>query len=98
VLGRLYPKLYSRRSKTKLVCDAYEFAKHTRIMYPSVGNKVPLVLILFIMMFEDPRGLLLYLVRGGLSPLLIVTVWMTWLYLLSKDEVLECFKVVYHLY
>jgi GAG-pre-integrase domain len=39
VLGRLYPKLYSRCNKTKLVCDAYEFAKHTKIMYPSFGNK-----------------------------------------------------------
>jgi GAG-pre-integrase domain len=38
VLGRLYPKLYSRCNKAKLVCDACEFAKHTRTMYPSFGN------------------------------------------------------------
>jgi GAG-pre-integrase domain len=39
VLERLYPKLYSRCSKIKLICDACEFAKHTRTMYPSFGNK-----------------------------------------------------------
>jgi GAG-pre-integrase domain len=39
VLGRLYPKLYSRCNKAKLVCDACEFAKHTRIMYHSFGNR-----------------------------------------------------------
>jgi hypothetical protein len=39
VLGRLYPKLYSRCNKAKLVCDACEFAKHTRTMYPFFGNR-----------------------------------------------------------
>jgi GAG-pre-integrase domain len=39
VLGRLYPKLHSRCSKTKLVCDACEFTKHTRTMYPSFSNR-----------------------------------------------------------
>jgi GAG-pre-integrase domain len=39
VLGRLYPKLHSRCSKNKLVCDACEFAKHTRTMYPSFDNR-----------------------------------------------------------
>jgi GAG-pre-integrase domain len=39
ILGKLYLKLYSRYNKTKLVCDACEFAKHTRTMYPISGNK-----------------------------------------------------------
>jgi hypothetical protein len=33
------------------------------------------------------------MVRDGLSLLLIITVGLTWLYLLSKDEDLECFKI-----
>jgi Integrase core domain len=39
MLGKLYPKLYSRCSKAKLVCDACEFAKHTTTTYSSVGNR-----------------------------------------------------------
>jgi GAG-pre-integrase domain len=39
VLGMLYPKLYSKCSKAKLVCNACEFAKHTRTTYPSFGNR-----------------------------------------------------------
>jgi GAG-pre-integrase domain len=39
VLEKLYPKLYSKCSKAKLVCDACEFAKHTRTTYPSFGSR-----------------------------------------------------------
>jgi GAG-pre-integrase domain len=39
ILGKLYPNLYSRCNKTKLVCDACEFAKHTRTIYPISGNR-----------------------------------------------------------
>jgi hypothetical protein len=39
VLGKLYPKLYSRCSKAKLICDACEFAKHTRTTYRSFDNR-----------------------------------------------------------
>jgi GAG-pre-integrase domain len=39
ILIKLYPKLYSRCNKTKLVCDTCEFAKHTRTMYPISGNR-----------------------------------------------------------
>jgi GAG-pre-integrase domain len=39
ILGKLYPKLYSRCSKTKLVCDACEFVKHMRTTYSSFGNR-----------------------------------------------------------
>jgi GAG-pre-integrase domain len=74
VLERLYPKLYSSCNKAKLVCDACEFAKHTRIMYPFLVIEVYLILILFIRMFEGLQGLLLLLARDGLLPLLIVIV------------------------
>jgi GAG-pre-integrase domain len=39
IFGKLYPKLYSRCNKTKLVCDACEFVKHTRTMYPISDNR-----------------------------------------------------------
>jgi GAG-pre-integrase domain len=72
MLGKLYPKLYSRYNKAKLVCDACEFAKHTRTTYPSFGNRSSSFSILFIRMCGGPQGLLLYLVRGDSSLLLIV--------------------------
>jgi hypothetical protein len=39
ILEKLYPKLYSRCNKTKLVCDDYEFAKHIRTIYHISGNR-----------------------------------------------------------
>jgi hypothetical protein len=74
VLGRLYPKLYSSYNKAKLVCDACEFAKHTRIIYLFLVIEVSLILILFILMFGGLQELLLLLARDGLLPLLIVIV------------------------
>jgi hypothetical protein len=71
MLERLYPNLYSRCNKTKLVCGACEFAKHIRTMYLSFDNRSSSFLILFILMFGGPRGLLLLLVRDSLLLLLI---------------------------
>jgi hypothetical protein len=62
VLGRLYPKVYSRCNNAKLVCDVCEFAKNTRIIYPFFSIEVLFVLILFILMFGGPQGLLRLLV------------------------------------
>jgi hypothetical protein len=39
ILGKLYPNLYSRRNKAKLVCYAYKFVEHTRATYPSFVNR-----------------------------------------------------------
>jgi GAG-pre-integrase domain len=93
VLGRLYPKLHSRCSKTKLVCDACEFAKHTRTMYPSFGNRSNSC---FDIVHSDVWGPSRVTFLSG-SRWFVTFIdchsWMTWLYLLNrKDEVFECFK------
>ena len=93
VLGRLYPKLYSKCSKTKLVCDACEFAKHTRTMYPSFGNRS---LSCFDIVHSDVWGPSRVTTLSG-SRWFVTFIdcysRMTWLYLLrSKEGVLECFK------
>lgn len=36
-MSRIYPSLFNSCSKESLVCDACEFAKHTRVLYPSIG-------------------------------------------------------------
>jgi Integrase core domain/GAG-pre-integrase domain len=93
VLGKLYPKLYSKCSKAKLVCDACEFAKHTRTTYLFFGNRS---YSCFDIVHSDVWGP--SRISSLFSSRWFVTFIdchsrMTWLYLLrSKDEVLECFK------
>jgi hypothetical protein len=38
ILGRLYPELYNRVSKEKLVCDACQYGKQTRSSYILSNN------------------------------------------------------------
>jgi GAG-pre-integrase domain len=93
VLRRLYPKLYSRCNKAKLVCDACEFAKHTRTMYPFFGNRSSFC---FDIVHSDVWGPSRVASPSG-SRWFVTFIdchsQMTWLYLLKRnDEVLECFK------
>jgi GAG-pre-integrase domain len=38
-LERIFPDLFKKCSRNELVCDACEFAKHTRTMYHSLGSR-----------------------------------------------------------
>jgi transposase InsO family protein len=38
-LERIFPVLFKQYSRSELVCDACKFTKHTRTMYPSLGNR-----------------------------------------------------------
>jgi hypothetical protein len=93
VLGRLYLKLYFRCNKAKLVCNACEFAKHTRTMYPSFGNRSSFC---FDIVHFDVWGPSRVASPSDSRWFVIFTDChsrMTWLYLLKRnDEVLECFK------
>ena len=36
-MSRSYPSLFNACPRESLICDACEFAKHTRVPYPSLG-------------------------------------------------------------
>jgi GAG-pre-integrase domain len=38
-LERIFPDLFKKYSRSELVCDACEFAKHTRTTYPSLDSR-----------------------------------------------------------
>jgi Integrase core domain len=85
--------LYSKCSKVKLVCDACEFAKHTRTTYPSFSNRSSSC---FDIVHSDVWGPSRIYSLSGLRwfvTFIDCHSRMIWLYLLrSKDELLECFK------
>jgi hypothetical protein len=77
----------------KLVCDVCEFAKHTRIMYPSFSNRSSSY---FDIVHSDVWGPL-RVASSSSSRWFVIFIdchsRMTWLYLLKRnDEVLKCFK------
>jgi GAG-pre-integrase domain/Integrase core domain len=96
ILKKLYPKLYSKCNKTKLMCDDCEFAKHTRTMYLISGNTSSSC---FDIIHSDVWGPSRVASLSSARWFIIFIdchSWMTWLYLLkSKDVVLECFKTFY---
>jgi GAG-pre-integrase domain len=38
-LERIFPDLFKKCSRSELVCDTCEFAKHTKTTYPSFGSR-----------------------------------------------------------
>jgi hypothetical protein len=38
-LERIFSDLFKKCSRSELVCDACEFAKHNRTTYPSLGSR-----------------------------------------------------------
>jgi hypothetical protein len=93
VLGRLYPKLYYRCNNAKLVCDACEFTKHTRTMYPFFDNRS---FFCFDIIHSDVwRPARVASPFGSRWFVIFIDCHsrMTWLYLLKRnDNVFEYFK------
>jgi hypothetical protein len=63
-MSRSYPSPFNACPRESLICDACEFAKHTRVPYPSLGltNR----LMWFIMMFRDHVRSTLFMDIDGL--------------------------------
>jgi Integrase core domain/GAG-pre-integrase domain len=93
ILEKLYPKLYSKCNKIKLVYDICEFAEHTRTIYPISDNRSSSY---FDIVHSDICGPSRVASLSGARwfvTFIDCHSRMTWLYLLkSKDGVLECLK------
>lgn len=93
VLSILYPLLYEKADKQKLVCDACEFGKHTRSSYVSSGNRSANA---FDMIHSDVWGPCSITSVNGYRYFVTFIdchTRVTWVYLMkSKGEVFTCFS------
>nr|ABA94321.1 retrotransposon protein, putative, unclassified [Oryza sativa Japonica Group] len=93
ILSKLYPDLFSRVDKHRLVCDACELGKHTRSTYVGIGlrNCEPFILIHSDVWEPCP----VTSVSGfkWFVTFIDCHTRMTWIYMLKhKSEVLRCFQ------
>ena len=91
-MKKAFPDVMNGLDKTKLRCEACEYAKHTRISYVSKGlrSKVPFVLVhsdVWTCPSTSINGMKYFVT------FIDCNTRMTWMYLMRhKDEVFECFK------
>ena len=92
-LSKLYPDLFTKVDKSRLVCDACEFGKHTRSTYAGIGLRSceP-----FILIHSDVWGPCPVTSVSGFKwfvTFIDCYTRMTWIYMLRhKNEVLRCFQ------
>jgi transposase InsO family protein len=92
-LNKLYPNVFKKVDKSRLVCDACELGKHTRSTYASIGLRSyeP-----FILIHSDVWGpCLVTSVSGARWFVTFIDCYtqMTWIYMLKhKNEVIRCFQ------
>jgi GAG-pre-integrase domain len=91
-LEKIFPVLFKKYSRSELVYDACEFAKHIRTMYPSLGNRS---LNYFDVIFSDVWGSSRIASSSGFRwfvTFIDCCSRVTWLFLMhSKSEVPKCF-------
>jgi GAG-pre-integrase domain/Integrase core domain len=92
-LERIFPVLFKKCSRSKLVCDACEFGKYIRTMYPSHGN---ISLNYFDIIHSDVWGPSRIISASGFRWFVTFIDYcsrVTWLFLMrSKSEVPDCFR------
>jgi Integrase core domain len=95
-LERIFPDLFKKCSRNELVCDACEFAKHTRTTYPLLGRRS---LRCFDIIHSDVLGPSRVASSFGFRwfvTFIDCCSRVTWLFLMrSKSEVPDCFQNFY---
>jgi transposase InsO family protein/uncharacterized membrane protein YgcG len=94
---QVFPNVMSGVDKSKLCCDACEFAKHTRSSYVAKGIRS---ISPFVLIHSDVRTCPVVSIGGMKYFVTFIDCHsrMTWVYLMRhKDEVFRCFKTFYAL-
>jgi hypothetical protein len=88
----MFPNIMCGMDKSKLFCDAYEFAKHTRTSYVSRGVRS---VSPFVLVHSDVWTCPMVSINGMKYFVTFIDSFshMTWVYLMKhKDEVFKCFQ------
>lgn len=91
-MKKAFPDVMNGLDKTKLRCEACEYAKHTRISYVSKGLRS---IVPFVLVHSDVWTCPSTSINGMKYFVTFIdcNTRMTWMYLMRhKDEVFECFK------
>nr|CAE05707.2 OSJNBb0065J09.3 [Oryza sativa Japonica Group] len=94
-MRKIYPDEMSKVDRSKLVCDACEYGKHTRATYISRGLRS---ISPFMLIHSDVWTSPIVSVSGMKYFVTFIDCYsrMTWIYLMKhKNEVLKCFKDFY---
>lgn len=94
-MSKMFPDVMRGVDKSKLVCDACEYAKHTRISYLSKGLRS---ISPFMLIHSDVWTCPVVSVSGMKYFVTFIDCHtrMTWVYLMRhKDEVFQCFQEFY---
>uniref|UniRef100_A0ACD5U385 Uncharacterized protein n=1 Tax=Avena sativa TaxID=4498 RepID=A0ACD5U385_AVESA len=98
VLGRLYPNMYRKVSKVKLVCDACQFGKQTRSSYLSSDNRSNVPLQTIHSDVWGPSGVTSLNGYRYFITFIDCCTRTTWVYVLrNKSDVFQCFKDFHNL-
>jgi transposase InsO family protein len=94
-MSKVFPDEMSKVDKSKLMCDACEYGKHTRTTYISRGLRS---ILPFVLVHSDVWTSPIASVSGAKYFITFIDCHsrMTWIYLMRhKSEVLKCFKNFY---
>jgi GAG-pre-integrase domain len=93
LLSRLYPFLYEKADKQKLVCDTCEFGKLTRSSYVSSVNRSSSIFDLIYSDIWGPCSISFMQCYRYFVSFIDYFSRVTWLYLMrNKSDILNCFK------
>ena len=97
-LGQLYPSLYGKVDKGKLVCDACEFGKHIRSSYLLSDNRSAKPFQTIHSDVWGPSGVVSINGYRYFVTFIDCCTRTTWLYVLrNKNDVFECFRDFHNL-
>jgi hypothetical protein len=92
---KVFPEMMRKVDRRKLMCDAYEYGKHTRSTYVGLRSLSPFMLI-----HSDVWTCPVTSISGMKYFVTFIDCYsrMTWIYLMKhKSEVLQCFQNFYSL-